>query len=51
MFDPKCWEIAYYFLPRPVHPPLVDELAQHVQDAIEDWLNAQDVPLEGNEGR
>jgi hypothetical protein len=40
MFDPKCYELAEYFLsgePRNSSPAL-DELAQIIQDAIEDYL-------------
>lgn len=40
MFDPKCYELAQYFLPGELpHPSrLVDELAQHIQDAVEEYL-------------
>ncbi len=47
MHDPKCYELAEYFLDdetlRGAHI-VVDQrhmkslLAQHIQDAIEDWL-------------
>lgn len=40
MYDPKCHELAEYFIPTTVKLPrrMVTELAQHIQDAIEDWL-------------
>lgn len=41
-FDPKCYELAEYFLPSGLPSGrLLDELAQHIQDAVEDWLNGE----------
>lgn len=41
-FDPKCYELAEHFLPSalPGHM-LLDRFAQHIQDAVEDWLNRE----------
>ena len=36
-FDEKCCELAKYFLPNGEEVALTD-LAQTIQDAIEDWL-------------
>lgn len=41
MHDPKCYELAVYFLSEHVSQRLKDGLAQHIQDAIEDWLTAE----------
>lgn len=42
MFDPKCHELAQHFLPSPESPADdVDSLAQHIQDAVDDWLCGQ----------
>jgi hypothetical protein len=39
MFDPKCDEIAEYFLSdEPWLQRQTDDLAQHIQDAIETWI-------------
>ena len=35
-FDPKCQELAEYFLPSGVSEELVKDLAQAIQDAVED---------------
>lgn len=37
-YDPKCDELAEYFLPKGCPPADKDELAQHTQDEIESWL-------------
>lgn len=46
MYDPKCLELAEYFLSDRKKTPLVLEmtplLAQHIQDAVEDWMRAVD---------
>jgi hypothetical protein len=40
-YDEKCGELAEYFLHNEGRvPEEVDSLAQTIQDAIEDWLNA-----------
>lgn len=41
MFDPKCYELAEHFLDDNRHASK-DELAQWVQDAVEDWLRIND---------
>lgn len=40
MFDPKCYDLAKYFLPgeTPNASHSLDELAQEIQDAVEDYL-------------
>jgi hypothetical protein len=40
-YDPQCGDLARYFLGDKVRTELVQELAQHIQDEVEDWLNAQ----------
>ncbi len=40
-FDPKCLELAEHFLPEECSSHLKDELAQHVQSAVEDWLEGE----------
>jgi hypothetical protein len=35
-FDPKCQELAEHFLPSGVSERLVKDLAQAIQDAVED---------------
>lgn len=43
MFDPKCHELAQHFLPTPETPPAhLDDLAQCIQDAIEDYLSGRE---------
>jgi hypothetical protein len=39
--DPRCHELAEYFLPTAASALLKAELAQHIQDAVEDWLTAE----------
>ena len=38
-FDPKCLELAEHFLPDDFDQPMKDALAQHIQEAVEDWLD------------
>lgn len=40
-YDPKCQEVSEYFLPTGVSDRLKTELAQHIQDSIEDWLEGE----------
>ena len=41
-FDPKCYELAEYFLPTdPVLDRLRTELAQSIQDAVETFLHIE----------
>jgi hypothetical protein len=41
-FDSKCYELAEYFLPSGLpNGRLREELAQHIQEAVEDWLNGE----------
>ncbi len=37
-FDPKCAELARYFLPNEATEDEVRDLAQAIQDAVEDQL-------------
>lgn len=39
-YDPKCYDLAEYFLGRSSER-LLGALSQHIQDAIEDWLNGE----------
>lgn len=41
MFDPECYKLAEYFLSREASGRLKDELAQEIQDTIEDWLTSE----------
>lgn len=36
-FDPKCYELAEYFLGVEAPKPLLKALAQVIQDAVEDY--------------
>ena len=47
MFDPKCHEVAAYFLDgeEEVTVDEVNKLAQHIQDEIESWLGSRDPTL------
>jgi hypothetical protein len=38
-YDPKCGELAASFLGRLAPDWLVEELAQHIQETIDDWLS------------
>lgn len=41
-FDPKCYELAEHFLPDDERlSRLKNGLAQHIQDAVEDWLRTE----------
>lgn len=45
-YDQKCGELAVKFLEDhfdPIPESKVDELAQVIQDAIEDWLRGEDL--------
>lgn len=39
-YDPKCYSLARHFLGDQASIKLVKKLAQHIQDEIEDWLQA-----------
>lgn len=41
MYDPKCQDLADYFLPSGATERLKNGLAQHIQDAVEDWLKSE----------
>lgn len=41
MFDPKCFELAEYFLPEG-SPGSLHDLAQDIQDAVEDFLRTKE---------
>lgn len=38
MFDPKCLDLAEYFLPRTASERLKAGLAQAIQDAVESYV-------------
>jgi hypothetical protein len=38
MFDPKCLDLANHFLPSTARDQLKHQLAQSIQDAVEDYL-------------
>jgi hypothetical protein len=40
-YDPRCEVLARDFLPPLASDRLYKDLAQHIQDAIEDWLRAE----------
>jgi vacuolar-type H+-ATPase subunit E/Vma4 len=46
-YDPQCWELAQHFLPDGATVRLKNELAQAIQDAIEDWLTEERDRLKG----
>jgi hypothetical protein len=37
-YDPKCNELAEYFLLKSSSQADKEGLSQHIQDAVEDWL-------------
>ncbi len=37
-FDPKCFELAEHFLPDKIREQTKEELAEHIQNSIEEWL-------------
>lgn len=41
-YDSACESLAEYFLGQPHDPGEAKELAQHVQDAVEDWLRSKE---------
>ncbi len=47
MFDPKCYDVAEYFLDgeAEVTKDEISKLAQHIQDEIESWLGSRDPAL------
>jgi hypothetical protein len=40
-YDPKCEDLARYFLGTKMTPKLVADLAQTIQDQVETWLRAE----------
>lgn len=49
MYDPACERLAYHFLPEqwfPSRDRVAAELAQAIQNAIEDWLADRVTQLE-----
>lgn len=50
-YDPKCRETAEHFLPSTASERLKAELAQHIQDAVEDWLVSERDRLAASTGR
>jgi len=46
-YDEKCLDLAQYFLADVAHPPVDEaELAQAIQDAIENWFTGKGYPYE-----
>lgn len=46
-YDPACEELARHFLSdEEFENDHVAELAQHIQDAIEDWIEAKRIALD-----
>jgi len=45
-YDPICDAVAVHFMDRPTPDWLVEELAQHIQDTIEDWLTSESERIE-----
>jgi hypothetical protein len=38
-FDPKCYDLALYFLPTDASERQIAALAQHIQESVEDWIS------------
>jgi hypothetical protein len=51
MYDEKCLELAEHFLPEVASRRLKAELAQEIQNAIEDWMTAEAARLAAALGR
>lgn len=50
LHDPQCYDLAEYFLPAAATKKQKSELAQHIQDAVEDWLSAATEQAEQERG-
>jgi hypothetical protein len=51
MYDPKCEDLAEHFLGERAPAKHREDLAQAIQDCIEDWINAAlAVPAKTQEG-
>jgi hypothetical protein len=37
-YDPRCQQLARHFLGDTVSEKLVSQLAEHIQQSIEDWI-------------
>lgn len=44
MYDSACEVLARHFLSDLAEPALIKELAQHIQDEIENWIEDRTVP-------
>lgn len=44
--DPECRRLAAHFLPSDASARLIADLAQAIQDAVEDWIEAERDKLE-----
>jgi hypothetical protein len=42
-FDSKCFDLAEHFLPREATTAVKNELAQTIQNAVEDWFGSRPV--------
>ena len=47
-YDPKCGELADYFLRQAPDEKLSVLLAQHIQDTVETWLQSDNASVERN---
>jgi len=45
LYDTKCFELAEHFMPEDAPMALKDRLAQHIQQQIEEWLQAEGVEI------
>jgi hypothetical protein len=43
-FDPKCYELAEHFMPPEAPKRVINELAQAIQDAVEDHITGEEDP-------
>jgi hypothetical protein len=41
MYDPECYILAEYFLGSHAPKHLTSDLAQEIQDAVENWLTSE----------
>ncbi len=41
LHDPACYDLARHFLGGLASERLASELAQHIQDAVEDWIASE----------
>lgn len=51
LFDPKCHELAEYFLDRGASDKRKNDLAYEIQTAVEDWLSEEEEIADEEAGR